>query len=55
MCRIRTLIAAFAVAFVIEVALYGRCHAEEPLFLDGNPRYPLVLAIALQRQYLELL
>ena len=44
MCRIRTLITAFAVAFVIEVALYGRCHAEEPLFMDGNPRYPLVYA-----------
>jgi len=45
MCRIRTLIAAFAVAFVIEVALYGRCHAEERLFLDNDPRYPLVFAL----------
>lgn len=45
MRRIWALIAVFAAAFVIEVALYGRCHAEEQLFLDDNPRYPLVFAL----------
>ena len=45
MNRIWALIATVAVAFMMEVSNVGRCYAEEPLFMDGDPRYPLVFAL----------
>ena len=52
---IKALIAAFAVSFVIEVLICGRCHAEEPqMFLDDNPRYPLIFAQEDIFHYLDL-
>ena len=53
MCSIRELIAVFAVSFVIEVASFAHCHAEEPLFMDGDPRYLLVYAKEMYRHYLD--
>ena len=54
MRRIWCLIATVAMLLMTGDSLFGRCHAEESLFMDGDPRYPLVLAIKLQRQYLDL-
>lgn len=44
MRKVWALIAAFAVALAMEVSNVGRCHAEEQLFLDDDPQYPLVSA-----------
>ncbi len=54
MNRIWALSVMFAVSLAIEVSNIGRCHAEESLFLDGNPRYPLVSAQKSSRDYLDL-
>lgn len=54
MNRIRALIVMFAVSLAIGVSNVGRCHAEEPLFLDDNPRRPLVSAQIGWRDYLDL-
>ncbi len=54
MNRIWALIVMFAVSLMMEVSNIGRCHAEEPLFLDDNPRYPLVTAQKGLRYYLDL-
>ena len=45
MNRIWALIVMFAVSLAMEVSNVGRCHAEEQLFLDDDPRYPLVFAL----------
>ena len=45
MRRIWCLIAAFTLLLMLEVAICKRCHAEEPqMFLDDNPRFPLIYA-----------
>ena len=54
MNRIWALSVMFAVSLAIEVSNIGRCHAEESLFLDGNPRYPLVSAQKSSCDYLDL-
>lgn len=41
-------------ALLVVMLLPSRCHAEEPLFLDGDPRYPLIYAIDYMRHYLDL-
>lgn len=43
-----------AAAFLAATFLPCLCRAEEPLFLDGNPRYPLVYALENYRHYLDL-
>lgn len=44
MCKIWALIAALSVLLTMGGSLFGRCHAEESLFMDGNSHYPLVYA-----------
>ncbi len=48
------LIVMFAVPFVMEVSSIGDCHAEESLFLDDDPRCPLIYALKGSRHYLDL-
>ena len=46
---------AVGIAFFLALWGCGLCHAEElPMFLDGNPRYPLVSGINPHRYYLDL-
>ena len=45
---------SFVVALLIAVLFPCQCEAEEPLFLDGNPRYPLIFAQDFMRHYLDL-
>ena len=57
MSSIRTLIAAVAVLLMTGDSLFGCCHAKDldlPMFLDDNPRYPLVFAIYPSGHYLDL-
>ncbi|MBO6236547.1 MAG: hypothetical protein J6N22_07485, partial [Schwartzia sp.] len=57
MFSIRTLIAAVAVLLMTGDSLFGCCHADDldlPMFLDDNPRYPLVFAIYPSGHYLDL-
>ena len=51
----KSILALVVLAACFVIPINGYCEAEETLFMDDDPRYPLVLAIALQRQYLELL
>lgn len=44
----------FAFALLVMALLPCRCHADERLFLDGNPRYPLIYAVIPHRHYLDL-
>lgn len=55
MCSIRALIAAVVASFVMEFTVLGHCHAEKlQLFLDDNPRYPLIFGLNPHREYLDL-
>ena len=55
MRKVWALIAALAVLLMMGDSIFGCCQAEElPMFLDDNPRYPLVFGINPHRHYLDL-
>ena len=55
MRKVWALIAAAVASFVLELSICGHCHAEKlQMFLDDNPRYPLIFGINPHRRYLDL-